>query len=62
MLISSNSLKRSFRKTSLSKLIKTTVVLTVPLAASIFETIIVIVSSKSLKIIFLRSSVLEMKF
>ena len=41
--MSSNSLKRSFRKTSLSVLTKTTVVLTVLLAASIFQTVIVIV-------------------
>ena len=49
MLISSNSLKRSFRKTSLSVLTKTTVALTVLLAASIFETIIVIVVIKIIK-------------
>ena len=49
LLISSNSLKRSFRKTSLSVLTKTTVVLTVLLAASIFETIIVIVVIKIIK-------------
>ena len=38
-----------FRKTSLSVLTKTTVVLTVLLAASIFETIIVIVVIKIIK-------------
>ena len=49
MLISSNSLKRSFRKTSLSVLTKTTVVLTVLLAASIFQTVVVIVVMKILE-------------
>ena len=49
LLIPSSSLKRSFRKTSLRALIKTTVVLTALLAASIFQTTIVIVVMKILE-------------
>ena len=49
MLIFSNSLKRSLKKTWLSVIIKTTVVFTVLLAASIFQTMIVIVVMKILE-------------
>ena len=54
MLISSNSLKSSFRKTSLSVLTETTLVLTVLLAATIFQTIIVIVVIKILEKCFFK--------
>ena len=49
MLIFSNSLKRSLIKTSLSVITKTTVVFTVLLVASRFQTIVVIVVMKILE-------------